>query len=25
MLGVGKELWLEESGDEFIKRERQDW
>lgn len=25
MLGVGRELWLEEGGDEFIARERREW
>jgi hypothetical protein len=25
MLGVGKELWTEESGDEFVARERRGW
>jgi hypothetical protein len=25
MLGVGKELWVDESGEEFIARERASW
>ena len=25
MLGVGQELWAEESGDEFVARERRGW